>query len=212
MNFGNVTLNWFDILMVVVLIAGVLRGKKRGMSEELLDVLQWLAIVVVCALVYLPLGRFVADFTKMGLLWAFILSYLFTAVLLKLLFSAMKRAVGEKLMHADTFGRMEYYLGMVAGALRWFCMLLVCISLLHAKYIPPEEIARMRQVQAESFGAIAFPTIGSLQEDIFRGSYSGKLIRRYLAPQLILPTGAGENSMNDNIWRRRERQVNEVFN
>ena len=40
------TPNWFDLLLLAMICAGVLRGRKRGMSEELLDFLQWLAIII----------------------------------------------------------------------------------------------------------------------------------------------------------------------
>lgn len=212
MNAGNLTLNWFDILVAVVLGIGFIRGKKRGMSEELLDVFQWLAIVVVAAMAYLPLGRLFAEFTKLGLMWSFIICYLFVAILIKLIFTAIKRAVGEKLTHADTFGRMEYYFGMLAGMLRWFCMLFVAVSLLHARYISPQEREHTRKVQADNFGSISFPTIGSMQADVFYASYSGQQIKKYLRDQLILPTSPGEKALNDNIYRRREREVDQILN
>jgi uncharacterized membrane protein required for colicin V production len=44
--------NYFDVIVVVWLIIGLLRGRKRGMSQELLPTLQWLGIVIVCGLFY----------------------------------------------------------------------------------------------------------------------------------------------------------------
>lgn len=211
MNVGKYTLNWFDLLVVVILIVGVIRGRKRGMSEELLDVLQWLVIVVAAALIYLPLGSFLAGYTHMTLYWAFIFSYIGVAIAIKLIFTALKRAVGEKLVHADTFGRMEYYLGMLAGALRWFCVLLVVLALLNARYISREQREANIRMQQENFGSISFPTLSSLQQDIFYRSYSGRFIQRHLKEQLIMPVAAGETKMSDNIYRRRERAVEEVL-
>ena len=43
----NFTLSWFDLVALAVLVVGLFRGRKRGMSEELLDVFQWLLIVVI---------------------------------------------------------------------------------------------------------------------------------------------------------------------
>ena len=39
--------NWFDLCVLALLIVGIVVGRKRGMSVELLSVLQWLVIVVV---------------------------------------------------------------------------------------------------------------------------------------------------------------------
>src|SRR5690606_38857631 len=107
-------------------------GRKRGMSEELLDVFQWLTIIVLGAMLYEPLGNLISRGGSMGLFYAYLISYILTALVIKLVFSTVKRAVGEKLVHSDAFGSFEYYLGMGAGMLRCFCVLLFCLSLLHA--------------------------------------------------------------------------------
>ena len=39
--------NLFDGIVVVVLLVGVLRGRKHGMSEELISLIKWLMVVVV---------------------------------------------------------------------------------------------------------------------------------------------------------------------
>jgi uncharacterized membrane protein required for colicin V production len=211
MNVGNITLNWFDLLVLVVIGVGIFRGRKRGMSEELLDVLQWLIIVVAAGYTYLPVGSFLAEYTHMTLYWAFIFSYVAIAILVKLLFTAVKRAVGEKLVHSDTFGRLEYYLGMLAGAIRWLCILLVLLAILNARYISREQREANIKMQQENFGSISFPTLSSLQQDIFYRSYSGKWIQGHLKHQLIMPVAAGETKMSDNIYRRREKAVEEVY-
>ena len=46
----NLGFNWFDLFVLVMLIVGIFVGRKRGMSLELLAVLQWLVIVFVSAL------------------------------------------------------------------------------------------------------------------------------------------------------------------
>ena len=46
------------------------------MSSEVLDMLQWLVIVVVSALYYAPLGRLLASSANLSLLMANIVAYL----------------------------------------------------------------------------------------------------------------------------------------
>jgi uncharacterized membrane protein required for colicin V production len=179
------TWSWFDIFTAVALLAGVWRGKKRGMSEELLDLMKWLSIIVLGGLCYKPLGQFLSAYTKMPLMWAYITAYVVVFAVLQFLFGALKRAVGEKLMHADAFGKLEYYLGMLAGALRFACVLLMAMALLHAIYISDAERAATAKMQAENYGTITFPTIGSLQQDVFFASETGRFAVRYLNDQLI---------------------------
>src|SRR6266851_3479980 len=47
MNLDKLPVNAFDIVLVAVLVAGVLRGRKHGMSEELLGLIKWLAILAL---------------------------------------------------------------------------------------------------------------------------------------------------------------------
>ncbi|MDB6041216.1 MAG: Colicin production protein [Verrucomicrobiales bacterium] len=204
----SLNLNWFDILVVVVILLGVVRGRKRGISEELLDILQWLLIVVLAALFYMPLGNLVASYTHLSLLPAYVACYLSIAIAIKLLFTAIKSMVGEKLIQADTFGGMEYYLGMLAGALRFLCVLIVALALLNSKYISKAEREALKRMQSDNFGSISFPTLSSLQETVFGESISGKFIRVHLKDQLIRPTPA---TANVGSQLPRDRDLDEVL-
>ena len=46
----DLSFNWFDLCVLAMLIVGIVIGRKRGMSLELLSVLQWLVIVFVGAM------------------------------------------------------------------------------------------------------------------------------------------------------------------
>ena len=211
MNVGKFTMSWFDLLVLGLIAWGIFRGKKRGMSEELLDVFQWLCIVVVCALLYSPLGKGLARFAGFSLLLSNIIAYAGVALVIKFTFTAVKRSVGEKLVHSDAFGRFEYYLGMIAGSVRCLCILIFALSFLHAKFISDAERAATAKMQAENFGSISFPTVGSLQQTVFYESHTGKFIRRNLRDQLMKPITAGGAPANDSIARRRERDVDAVL-
>jgi uncharacterized membrane protein required for colicin V production len=206
----SLAINWFDFLVILVLVIGVSRGRKRGLSEELLDVTQWLGIVVLSALLYQPLGDFLSAYTGLSLLLAYVASYLFLGVLIALLFSWIKRAVGEKLVQSDFFGGLEYYLGMLAGATRFACILLASLAILNAKHISPEEYAAQTKMQQDNFGSIRFPTLGSLQQNVFAESSSGKWIKEYLNEQLIVSTPYTGMDPARGPARKRERLVNEA--
>jgi uncharacterized membrane protein required for colicin V production len=212
MEIGGLRLTAFDLVVVTMLGVGVFRGRSRGMSLELLDLLQWLIIVVVGALVYQPVGQYLVSFAHLSVLSSYVLVYLLVIVSVRLFFGWIKRLVGEKLVGSDVFGSWEYYLGMAAGATRFACYLIVGMALLNAKYVSPEEMASDARMQQENFGDISFPTIGRIQQSVFVASASGSLVKKYLGHELIV-TGANarRTAPMETLGRQRERAVMEVM-
>ncbi len=201
--------NWFDLVVLTMILVGIFRGRKRGISEEMLDVVQWLLIVVAGAHAYRPLGGYISDFSHFSRGFSYAIAYIFVAVMIKLLFSWIKHAVGEKLVHSDVFGWSEYYLGMLAGALRFTCILIVCLSVLNSVYISPAQLAAEAKIQRDNFGTITFPTIGSIQQDVFVNSVSGPYIKQYLHDQLISAVEAPASGPTP--ARRREKMIDEIM-
>jgi uncharacterized membrane protein required for colicin V production len=212
MKLDSLPINWFDLLVLVVLVVGGVLGRKKGMSEELLPLFQWLTIVLISGLYYEPIGRLLAGYTQLSLLWAYLITYLSLAVLIKLFFGWLKRMVGEKLVAGDVFGKMEFYLGIMAGTLRFACMLLVAMALLHAPLVSPEELAAQRKMQRDNFGTISFPTFGLAQQAMFDESVTGQFVKKYLNEQLIASTSSSQRLQSrEGLGRRRERTVDEAL-
>jgi len=210
---SDLTYNWFDLVVFGFLVVGVFRGRKRGMSEELLAIFQWLSIVLASTHFYRPAGLFLVSITGMSRLFCYVAAYLLIALGIKLFFSFIKRSVGEKLVGSDIFGRMEYYLGMAAGMLRYACMLLMFMAFLNAKYISEAELRRVAKLQKDNFGDISFPTIGSLQQDVFKKSLVGSLTKQHLSNHLIVtgPDDGQTKAAGDGIGKRREREVQDII-
>lgn len=212
MNISTLSFNWFDLAVLGVLTVGMVRGRRRGMSEELLDVLKWLVIVIVGGMVYRPVGIFVAGYIHVSPTTAYVLVYLAVIIVGRFLFGWVKHSAGEKLVGSDVFGRGEYYFGMAAGAVRFTCYLVAALAILNAKNISAEQLAAQARSQQDNFGDISFPTIGSLQQTIFVGSASGQFAKKYLTGQLIVPTAADRTATPaETIGRQRERAVYEVL-
>lgn len=189
MSLDQLPINLFDLVVIVVLFAGVAKGRKRGMSEELLTLLTWLAILFGCAALYEPGGQFVGAFTTMfGRLSCYLMAYVAGALGVMLLFAGIKRALGGKLVGSDIFGRSEYYLGMLAGLVRFSCMLLAALALLNARYFSPIEVRAMEKFQDDVYGSNFFPGLHSLQATVFDKSLTGPWIRANLGFLLIKPT------------------------
>jgi uncharacterized membrane protein required for colicin V production len=212
MKLGEFAYSWFDLLVVVVLAIGVWRGRTRGMSEELLDLLKWLAILTVGGMVYSPAGRFLDSYTHLGLGVAYVAVYLGVIIVMRLCFGWIKHLVGEKLVGGDAFGGAEYYLGMLAGAVRFGCYVVVAMAFLNAHYVSPEQVAADARMQQENFGDISFPTIGRMQHTVFDGSASGQLVKKYLAHELIVSTPSERSAATiETLRSQRERAVYEAL-
>jgi uncharacterized membrane protein required for colicin V production len=189
MSLDQLPINLFDLVVIIVLTAGITRGRKHGMSEELLNLLKWLAILFGCAAIYEPGGQFVGGFTTLfGRLSCYLVAYVGGALLMLLLFAGIKRALGGKLVGSDIFGRSEYYLGMASGLVRFSCMLLAALALLNARYFSPTEVRAMEKFQDDVYGSDYFPTLHSLQATVFDKSLTGPWIKQNLGFLLIKPT------------------------
>src|SRR5712664_3391492 len=124
MNLNSLPFNGFDLVLVLILIAGVKRGRKQGMSLELMQLLKWLLILFVCALAYEPIGSFFSGSTTMfSTLACYLMAYTGGALLIVLVFAGLKHSLGGKLVGSDIFGSAEYYLGMGSGLIRFACAL-----------------------------------------------------------------------------------------
>ncbi len=205
--------DWVDLVILAVLIIGVLRGRKRGMSEEFLDMLKWVAIVLVAASVYEPGGLFLAQNSIFSLLACYLAVYALAVIGIAAVFSAIRHQVGTKLVSSDVFGQAEYYLGMVAGAFRYACIVLVIMAFLHARYYTPQEVMAQEKFQKDNFGDIYFPTLMDMQREVFDHSFAGRMVRDYLPVTLIKATAPEDKGLGgDNaVFRQHDRRVNEVL-
>src|SRR6266478_565028 len=133
MSLDKLPVNMFDFVLVAVLVLGVLQGRKHGMSEELLPVLKWFALLCACAVAYEPLGRLFAQSSHvLSMLTCYLMAYIAIALVVLTIFAAVKRGMGGKLIGSDIFGKAEYPLGMASGLIRAACMLLMAMALLNA--------------------------------------------------------------------------------
>jgi hypothetical protein len=185
---ANPPFNLFDVLLAMVLVGGIVHGRKHGVSLELLGMARWLTLLAVCAAVYGPVGSLVAESGFFDLLSCYLFSYLGAALLIFFLFSLLERRLTPKLTGSDIFGRGEYFLGMGSGMLRFACVLLVGLALLNARQFSPSELKDLESYQVENYGSHVFPGLHSLQQAVFERSLTGAWIKEDLGFLLIAPT------------------------
>ncbi len=183
------------------------------MSEELLDIIKWVTIFTTVAFLLRPVGEMLATSTMFSLLSCYIFAYTAMVILLTVIFGFVRRQIGDKLVSSDFFGSAEYYLGMVAGAFRYLCATIVVLAFLNARYYSPEEIAADTAFQQSNFGDIRFPTLATLQSQVFARSATGGAARDFVPFLLIPPTPPETKDLAgaNNVVRAREKAVQQLF-
>jgi uncharacterized membrane protein required for colicin V production len=184
----NLPFNWFDLLVIVVVVVGLSRGRKHGMSEELVSLLKWLTILFGCAFLYQPVGNMIATSSVFNTLSGYLIAYLGIALIIAALFAVFKTTIGGKLIGSDAFGRSEFYLGMLAGMVRFSCLLIVGLALLNARAYTTAEIRADTKYQNDVYGSTFFPKLYSVQAQVFDNSLAGPWIKTNLSFLLIKPT------------------------
>jgi uncharacterized membrane protein required for colicin V production len=177
--------DYFDIFAVGWLIIGLFWGRKRGMSLELLPLMQWLGIICFAGLLYQPFGDVIHHHTFFNVLWSDVTAYLIIASGVHLLYFWAKQLVGPKLVEKNLFGRAEFYLGMTAGAMRFGCVLVMMMALMNSRITTDAELAKTEKFQKENFSDVRFPTYGGIQRDVLFKSASGRWVRSNLTSVLI---------------------------
>jgi uncharacterized membrane protein required for colicin V production len=182
--------NWFDITVIVVLGFGLFRGRRNGMSKEMLPTLQWVALVLVCGLGYSVVAQLFRNATKLDLLTSDVLGYLLLAFAVWLLINIPKHKFADRLEVSNFFGGSEFYLGMLVGMVRFACILLAALALLNAPFYSEAEITQQDSYDKTNYGgglykADYFPHISTIQGEVFKKSFIGSVIKNYLGPLLI---------------------------
>ena len=211
--FGSMSIGWVDFLTIIIVCVGFIHGRKRGLSEELLDTLQWLAIIVAGAFLYRMLANVLNAKPVLSLATYCVLSYIIIALVIKILFLLLKQRIGPKLVESDVFGRIEFYGGMAAGSVRWMCMYLFVLSILHAPSYTAEELAQRQKEVEYNFGSDFFPSVSKIQDSVFKGSLTGRGADTYLSLLLLEPSSADAGALRgeSSMAKRRERDVDAVL-
>lgn len=198
--------NWFDVALLLLVVFSLWRGRSRGMTKELFPALQWVAILLAAAFGHGVLGGILEHQGVIRQIFgnrfdqhtaALVTSYLLIAALVFSVFATLQRKLEPRLEGSNFFGGNEYYWGMPVGVTRYLSMVLVALALLNAPFYSSGERAAIRQDKLNTFAAGGhvkgmesdtgdfIPSIYEVQDNIFRGSLSGSLIKQYL-PMLLI--------------------------
>ncbi len=196
--YENLSFNWFDAALVAVLGVGYWRGRKHGMSREVVPASMWLTVVLVAGFGHQILGQWLVTSGLAGKIFGELAKYVSVScyLLISLLiftgFSFLAKRYREKITGSNTFGSWEYYLGMTAGMIRYACMLMFGLALLNAPYYSAAEIAADQAYKArwygggeKGFSGDFIPTMADVQTAVFKKSFTGAFIQNDVGFLLI---------------------------
>lgn len=206
---GTYNKYWFDAVMVFALIGGLIYGRKGGLSTVLLPMLKWLAVVILCGTFYKDLGSYMATSLQIQPNLAYVVVYLVLAGIVIGVFTAVKNALGEKLVGAAMFGKAEFPLGALAGAVQAVCVIFTGLALLCSAYVTEAELAEpvagTQTTLAQKFSP------ASIQRGVFKVSNSGPVLKTYLGHWLIAaqPPVQYEAKKIEGFGRKMEKAIDE---
>jgi uncharacterized membrane protein required for colicin V production len=207
--YAHYAFNWFDVALVVLLAFGFWRGRKRGMTRELLPTLQWLGFLLGGAFGHVPLADWLQQQGYVRLVFgkqfnegtaALMSAYLGIVAVVFLVFVWLRRKYEARLDGSNFFGGNEYYWGVLAGLIRYVCMVLVGLALLNAPYYSQAEKDAAQTYNNRWYGGGMkdyngdfIPAVYEVQDSIFKKSLIGPVIHTRLSLLLINPVPPGNN-------------------
>jgi uncharacterized membrane protein required for colicin V production len=199
--------NWFDIAVVGLLIFAFYRGRKNGMSREALPTAFWLVVVIGAGFGYSVLGDLLQ---RTGVIskvfgksvnehtFSCVICYLAITLVVFLIYSQLAKVFREKVSGSNAFGGGEYYLGIIAGIIRFSCILIFFLAFLNAPYYSDADIAAQKAYNNRWFGGgeknfsgDLIPSVSEVQDSVFRQSLIGQAIKSNLGVLLIQGTATG---------------------
>jgi uncharacterized membrane protein required for colicin V production len=200
----NLPFNWFDIAILAVLGLGLQRGRKHGMSEEIMLVIKWLSIIILGGLGYEIVGDVISESSVFSHLASYLMAYTIITLGITVAFLVIKKMANGKLVGSDVFGSGEYYLGMIAGVVRYSCILIFGMALLNAPLYTKAQKDADIAFQNNVYGSTFFPKLYSVQEAVFEKSFLGPYIHDGLGFLLIKSTPRELKQL------RKEREVGQL--
>ena len=195
---NNLPFSWFDVALVVVLAFGLYRGRKNGMTKEIIPFFEWLAVILAAGFSYAVAAQIFINALSWGVTISFVLGYLTVAMLVFFVFLIPRKFLGPRLEGSNVFGGGEYYLGMMAGLLRYACVVVFVLALLNAPVYTAADIAATNAYNNRWFGGGEkgysgnfFPNLQQVQASVFKSSLTGPFVKNNLG-MLLIDTGQGQ--------------------
>ena len=192
----NLPVNWFDVALLIVLGFGIFRGRKNGMTKEILPFLKWVTLVVAAGLAYGLVAQYYVTSCGMSHLTGAVLGYLSIAFVVFFIFSLIKKAFEKRLEGSNAFGNAEYYLAIPSGMIRYACIVIFALALINSRHYTSADLEQAKAYNERWYGGGIYsgnyiPDLHTVQEAVFKKSFVGPYIKTYLGT-LLIETGPGD--------------------
>ncbi|MDR3458225.1 MAG: CvpA family protein [Verrucomicrobiae bacterium] len=208
----NLSFNWFDVAILAVLAFGFWRGRKRGMSREALPAAFWVVAVAGAGFGYQPLGDLLQSTGYLRKMFgtavnehtlAYVICYLFIVIVAFIIYSMVAKLFREKVSGSNAFGGGEYYLGIIAGMIRYACIAIFFLALLSAPYYSQADILAQKAYNNRWYGGGLqgysgdfIPSVAEVQASVFKTSLAGPVIQNNLGMLLIQSAAPGKKTVH----------------
>ncbi|MEJ0091496.1 MAG: CvpA family protein [Limisphaerales bacterium] len=197
-SLGDLPFGWFDFLFIALLLFGLYRGRKNGMTKEFIPAFRWVAIIIAAGLGYEMMGDVFHNFFGVTRATSYVLGYLAVAFVVFLLFVPVQGFLTPRLAGSNIFGGSEYYLGIFAGFICYLSIILFFLALMNAPRYSAADIQAQKEYAFNTFGGGQqgftgdyFPTFQQVQAGVFKNSLVGPFIKDHLGVVLIDTAPAG---------------------
>jgi membrane protein required for colicin V production len=164
--------NWYDIVVIAVLIYGIVAGVRNGLSGEIILVLGLLLMVALALSFYADVGEWLRRVTGLILEVANLVAFVSIAVIVYVVTIVVRKVVHRKLKQLKFAAVVENIGGGMAGSLRVLVImawLTVVLSLVRSPFWH-EQVARNSRFGAfvvEQFPAVAAVTKKEFPEKVW---------------------------------------------
>lgn len=182
--------NWFDVAVLLILIFGLYRGRRNGMSKEILPLLQWVVLMLVCGFLYPFAGQFYVNVFHWSRLTSYVGGYVTLGIVILLVFGVFRKLFAERVAKGEMFKSGEFYLGTLSGLIRTACIIIVILALINAPSYSQREIQQhaiyiKNTYGGGLYGGNYFPDFQQIQGQIFKESFIGPVIKKNIGLLLI---------------------------
>ncbi len=184
MSFST-TFHWFDLVLVLAFGVSMYFYRHSNSVKQILGVLHWLLVFVISAFVYKYPASWLMQSFDMRPDVAALIIYPLIVALFYFLLGVKRKSMARDADKVEMFGRQEYRVAMFMGALKTVAITLVVIAWVHGRYVTPFELEEYEKFCQENFGSIRWPTLSTVQRDIFSESFSGKAVEKYMKRLMV---------------------------
>src|SRR5689334_1757027 len=123
------SINWVDILLVLVIFLALIAGWRRGFMIGLLDLITWLGSVVVGYLFYSYTAMFLGRFIKMGP-WQLPVAFIITTLIARILIGFITGYIRRSIPARANDNSANKFLGIIPGFINGIIYAIILSALL----------------------------------------------------------------------------------